>query len=174
MDAAIELWMAGWYDEITLAQIAERSGISLSTILRRYGSKEGILEAVLESDRLGTFAGRRAVASGDLDAVVAELVDDYERVGDAVLRNLALEDRVPPIGRAVKYGRAMHREWVGRVFGPWLPASPGADYDRRFARFVVATDVYTWRLLRRDQGLSRAETARALRELIDCLVRCRP
>jgi hypothetical protein len=34
----------------------------------------------------------------------------------------------------------------------------------------VATDVYTWKLLRRDHGLGRAEAARAMRELLDRLM----
>jgi hypothetical protein len=32
---------------------------------------------------------------------------------------------------------------------------------------VVATDVYTWKLLRRDQGLSRRKTAAAIRRIIE-------
>jgi hypothetical protein len=34
---------------------------------------------------------------------------------------------------------------------------------------VAICDVYTWKLLRRDAGLSRAQTQRALVELIDGL-----
>jgi hypothetical protein len=34
---------------------------------------------------------------------------------------------------------------------------------------VAITDVYTWKLLRRDLGLSRAETERTLSELIMAL-----
>jgi hypothetical protein len=34
---------------------------------------------------------------------------------------------------------------------------------------VAATDVYTWKLLRRDKGLSRDQTITAIRELVEAL-----
>lgn len=170
MDAAIALWRERWFDELTLQDIAERSGVSMSTIMRRFGSKEGIVAAVLATDRVGTFGARDRVATGDVDAALTELVDDYERVGDAVIRNLALEERIPAIGHAVKTGRTMHREFVARVFSPWLPRRRGPAYERRLAQLIVVCDVYTWKLLRRDHGLSKADTMRAMRELLQRLI----
>ena len=35
---------------------------------------------------------------------------------------------------------------------------------------VVATDVYTWKLLRRDQGLSRDETLAAMLRIVQALL----
>jgi hypothetical protein len=35
---------------------------------------------------------------------------------------------------------------------------------------VVATDVYTWKLLRRDQGLSRDETVAAMLRIVQALL----
>jgi hypothetical protein len=35
---------------------------------------------------------------------------------------------------------------------------------------VVATDVYTWKLLRRDQGLSRDDTAAAVLRIVNALL----
>jgi AcrR family transcriptional regulator len=171
LDAAVELWLEHWYDEYTLQDIAERSGVSLSTIMRRFGSKEGIVAAVLASDRgRGRVSDRDHIAAGDVDGAVAELIEEYERTGDAVMRNLAVEERVPAIGEVVKVGRIMHREFVARVFAPWLPSGKGRAYDRRLAQFIVACDVYTWKLLRRDQGLSERETGQAMRDLLDRLM----
>ena len=170
LDAAVELWLEHWYDEYTLQDIAERSGVSLSTIMRRFGSKEGIVAAVLASDRgRARVSDRDHIAAGDVDGAVAELLEEYERTGDAVMRNLAVEERVPAIGEVVKVGRIMHREFVARVFAPWLPSRKGRAYDRRLAQFIVACDVYTWKLLRRDQGLSERETEHAMRDLLDRL-----
>lgn len=171
MDAAIELWRERWYDEITLEDIAERSGISLSTIMRRFGSKDGLVSAVIATDRTGSTAGRDRVATGDVDGAVRALVDDYERVGDAVIRNLALEQRVAAIGQAVKRGRAAQRAFIARVFAPWLPAEKGSAYDRRLAQFIVAGDVYTWKLFRRDHGLSKANTIYAMQDVFARLMR---
>jgi AcrR family transcriptional regulator len=171
LDAAIELWRERWYDEITLEDLSERSGVSPSTIMRRFGSKEGILSAVIASDRLGAVRGRDRIASGDVEGAVRELVQHYEHAGDAVIRNLALEDRIPAIGESVRRGRAIHREFCARVFSPWLPRRSGRAYDRRLAQFIVACDVYTWKLFRRDHGLNRAQTTRAMRELLHRLMK---
>lgn len=171
MDAAIELWLERWYDEFTLQDIAERAGVSLSTIMRRFGSKEGVVAAVLASDRgRSRVSDRDHLVAGDVDGAIRELIEEYERTGDAVIRNLALEERVPAIGEVVKVGRNMHREFVARVFAPWLPPRKGRAYDRRLAQFIVASDVYTWKLLRRDQGLSEEETGRAMRDLLNRLM----
>jgi len=35
---------------------------------------------------------------------------------------------------------------------------------------VAVTDVYIWKLLRRDQGLDRAQTEAALREMVGALL----
>src|SRR6476646_2937150 len=82
MDAAIRLWREAGYDEFTLQDVADRAGVSLSTVMRRFGSKEGLAEAVLSSDRVGTQRGRDAVAAGDVDAALRMIVADYEGNGD--------------------------------------------------------------------------------------------
>ncbi len=46
----------------------------------------------------------------------------------------------------------MHRDWVETIFA--LRSSPGGE--DLVDLLVVATDVYTWKLLRRDRGLLRA------------------
>jgi hypothetical protein len=46
----------------------------------------------------------------------------------------------------------MHAAWCERTFRP-----PNA---RRLAQLIAVTDVYTWKLLRRDRGLSRKQTDR--------------
>jgi hypothetical protein len=45
----------------------------------------------------------------------------------------------------------------------------GAARQRRLAQLVAVTDVYTWKLLRRDKGLSRDQTVLAVRELVEAL-----
>jgi predicted transcriptional regulator len=53
-------------------------------------------------------------------------------------------------------GRGLHRSWVEELFSDELPADP-AERSRLVDALVVATDVYTWKLLRRDRGLSVEE-----------------
>lgn len=164
MDAAVALWRERGYDEFTLQEVANRAGTSLSTVMRRFGSKEGLAEAVLTSDWVGTQRDRDAVRAGDLDGAVTMIVDDYERNGDAVIRMLALEGRITAVGRVVGERRIAHEKWVARVFGPLLPAAP-ARRRRGVLQIVVATDVYAWKLLRRDRGLPVREVRAVIQEM---------
>lgn len=156
MDAAIALWRERAFDEFTLHDVAQRADVSLSTVMRRFGSKEALAEAVLTSDRVGTQHSRDAVPAGDVDGAVRMIVDDYEDNGDAVIRMLVLEDRIDVVRRMVEAGRTAHGDWVTRVFAPLLARSP-VRRRRQTLQLVVATDVYTWKLLRRDRQLEVGE-----------------
>ena len=61
-------------------------------------------------------------------------------------------------------GRVVHREWVRRVFHDDLAKRHRSDRDRLTAQIVAVLDVYTWKLLRRDLKLNRAETERTITE----------
>ncbi|HET8820056.1 MAG TPA: helix-turn-helix domain-containing protein [Thermoleophilaceae bacterium] len=156
LSAAHELFLERWYDDVTLAVIAERAGVSVQTVINHFGGKEGLFTGVQE--RFGRDVGdlRYSATPGDVDSIVGVLLDDYERTGDAVIRLLALEEKVPSVAPMLAVGRRGHREWVEAMFG-----APEVT-----AELVVATDVYTWKLLRRDQGLSRKRTAASMRRLI--------
>ena len=169
MDAAIALWREAAYDEFTLQDVAERAGVSLSTVMRRFGSKEGLAEAVLTSDRVVTQRGRDAVAAGDVDAAVGMIVADYEVNGDAVLRMLTLEERIGIVRRVVEAGRDAHSQWVARVFAPLLDGRP-ARRRRQTLQLVVATDVYTWKILRRDRRLDVREVRALMRDMCRAIV----
>jgi hypothetical protein len=82
------------------------------------------------------------------------LIRDYEVIGDSILRILAQEERHPALTPLLEFGRAGHREWVATTFRRALEGLSPAARKRRIALLVVATDVYTWKLLRRDQGFS--------------------
>ena len=163
MDAAITLWRAEPFEQITLQQIADRAGVSLSTVMRRFGSKDGLVEAVLLSDRVRTQAGRDAVAVGDVAGAVRMIVADYELNGDAVVQMLGLEERIEAVRRVVTAGRGAHERWVERVFAPLL--GPAGGRRARTLQLVVATDVYTWKLLRRDRQLPVEEVRSVMEDL---------
>lgn len=156
MDAAIALWRERAFDEFTLQDVAGRADVSLSTVMRRFGSKEALAEAVLTSDRVGTQHNRDAVPAGDVNGAVRMIVDEYEDNGDAVVRMLVLEDRIDIVRRVVEAGRIAHADWVARVFEPLLTRTP-VQRRRQTLALIVATDVYTWKLLRRDRQLGVRE-----------------
>ena len=51
------------------------------------------------------------------------------------------------------------------MFGDRLPTTPAAR-KRAVHALHAATDVYVWKLLRRDLGLSRTETEKTMADLV--------
>lgn len=159
-----------FYDEITLDAIAERAGVSVQTILRHFESKDRLFVTSLlhVGNKMG--ADRGLVPVGDVKKIVDDLVDHYEKYGNRVLRIVGQEDREPNLKQIADIGRVFHAQWCEEAFSPGLKGLRGAKRERRLAQFVTCTDIYTWKLLRRDRGLSAKETKLAMRELIEPLM----
>lgn len=154
--------------DIVLADVAERSGVTVKTILRHFGSRDGLFDAVIE------FASRevrreRSTPVGDIDAAIATVHAHYELRGDWVIRMLGQEHSDPRIHHIVENGRTVHREWVESTFRPQLLAMK--DPREATDLLVLATDVYAWKLLRRDLGLSIDETQQRARALVRAVLR---
>jgi AcrR family transcriptional regulator len=160
LDAATGLFLESWYDDVTLAVIAKRAGVSGQTVINHFGGKEQLAAAVYERVGEQITSLRYSPEPGDVPALVEALVDDYDRTGDAVVRLLALEEKVPSVQPLLARGRASHHGWVREMFG-----APDLVPE-----LVVATDVYAWKLLRRDQGLSRDETVAAILRIVQALL----
>ena len=167
LDAAIEMFWERPVEDISLDEVARRAGVSVQTVIRRFGGRDGLFQAAAarEADRIRDQRDRAPV--GDAVGAVHVLVEHYEATGDRVLKMLAEEERVPRLSEIVDRGRSLHRGWCARVFAPGLAGHRGADRRRRLAQFVAVCDVYTWKLLRRDAGLSRRQTELALVELLN-------
>lgn len=167
--AAEGLYRDAWYDEVTLRDVARAADVAVQTVVNHFGTKANLFAAVVERVGRRVDARRDAVVAGDARGGITALVDEYEDIGDAIVRMLALEERVPELSALLTQGRAVHRAWVQRVFADALPPGRGAERDRRTAMLVVATDVLSWKLLRRDQGLSRRAAERAMGEMAQAL-----
>ncbi|MBJ7458931.1 MAG: TetR/AcrR family transcriptional regulator [Thermoleophilaceae bacterium] len=166
LDAAEELFWELPLDQVSLDAVAARAEVSVQTVIRRFGGRDGLIDAAAERGR-GRIVDQRATAPvGDVPGAVSVLLDHYERYGDQVIRLLAEEAHTPRLGELVEQGRVDHRDWCARVFAPALAGLKGAERTRRAAQLVAICDVYTWKLLRRDAKLSRAQTELALVELL--------
>ncbi len=153
-------------DVPTLDAVAQRAGVAVQTILRRFGSKEGLLTASFEAYRQRIADQRDQAPVGDIEGAVDNLGQHYSESADLALRLLAIEGASATATEATRQARAVHRAWVERVFAPYLPASEGAERERRVVQAVVLTDVYVWKLLHRDLGLSRADTEATIVDLL--------
>lgn len=171
LDAARGLWLERWYDEMTLRELAERAGVALQTVVNHFGSKDAIAAAMLEEPLPEEWMTRATARPGEIGEALELLVADYELTGDALIRTLALEGRVPALHPVLELGRRAHRAWVEHVFPAALAGLSGEARARRLDLLVCAADLYTWKLLRRDRGLSQARTAAAMGELVEALHR---
>jgi AcrR family transcriptional regulator len=76
--AARALFAERPYDQVSLPVIAERAGVTVQTVLRRFGSKEELFAAAAHQRSGQIRADREAAPPGDLTHLVAH----YERWGD--------------------------------------------------------------------------------------------
>jgi len=170
--AALELFKARDFDAVSLKDIAAAAGVSHQTVLNHFESKEGVVGAAAEI--IGTeTTERRKATPGDRDGAIAALAAEYERIGDANARWAATADRVPALAPWLARGREHHQAWLAEVFGASLPD----DHDARrdvVLQLHVATDVMSWKLLRRDLGLTRAEVVHLMREQVAAILDHRP
>ena len=162
LGAAGELAAERFLDEISLEAIAERAGVSVRTVIRRFGSRANLVAAAFDAANAQVSTRRDETSPGDVADAVDALFDDYERWGDPLLMLLAQESRHADLRALLDDGRALHRSWVERVFSP--------RDELHAAQLVAVTDVYVWKLLRRDMKLSRPRAERALRGMVERLV----
>jgi len=150
INAAIDTFMAERSFAITLPAVAERANITVKTVLRHFGSREALVDAAWAQAYDEVMAER--TPPDDVGAALQLLIAHYERRGEVVLAMLA-DDSDPRAIRSNDTGRLAHREWVEQVFADRLPGRLN-ERARLIDVLVVATDVYAWKLLRLDRGLS--------------------
>ncbi|HVX32181.1 MAG TPA: helix-turn-helix domain-containing protein [Solirubrobacterales bacterium] len=166
LDAAQELFRADPQLDPSLEAVAARAGVSTRTVIRQFGSKEGLLEAAIAAGVEAAQATRHA-EPGDVEGAVRAIVDHYEAMGDDVMRWLSLAERLPVVRRVTERGTESHHEWVAEVFAPDLDGLPRGARRARRAALATATDVYVWHLLRRREGLGREATRAAMLALVE-------
>jgi AcrR family transcriptional regulator len=149
-----------------LQAVADRAGVGVQTVIRHFTSKEQLFAAVVQWTSRQIRAERDQAPIGDVSGAVRNLIDTYERWGDHVLNRLAQERRTPAIREATDAGHRYHHAWVERSFGPLLADGPTSERKQRLAQLVAVTDLYVWKVLRHDLGLSRDETEMAVRDLV--------
>jgi AcrR family transcriptional regulator len=166
-EGAAALFIDRRYADVTLADIADAAGVSHQTVLNHYETKAGVVAGVAELLAEQTFVAR-AAEPGDTAGAVHALVGEYERMGDANVR-WAVEE-LEEIRPFMDQARAGHQRWLAEVFGASLPT--GRTARRRAVNALhAATDVYVWKLLRRDLGLGRAETEKTMIALVEGVLR---
>ena len=157
LEAAGEIIATEDFDSLSMRRVAAKANVSLSTVVRHFGTKDALLAALVahgdddeERDQL-----RTKMEPGDVAAAVRVVVDDYEQAGQQLMNMLSQEHRFPALSELLDIGRRGHRRWVRWAFAPQLAGRSRAGKTQLEDLLVVTTDVYTWKLLRIDRGLER-------------------
>jgi len=167
--AAFDLQSQSLASDIGLAAVAQAAGVSVQTILRRFGSRDGLFDEAIRYANETVVEERRAPV-GDVAGALHVIVEHYERRGDFALMMLAQETTYEHVRRMSDAGKATHRAWVEEVFFPQLAPLTPTLREETTDLLVVATDVYAWKLLRRDRGLSRIQTEQRLNTLVTAIL----
>jgi len=164
LDATVqELWYRHLSD-VRLEDIAARADVSAQI------AKSQISNLPLGSGRNFQLRDRiirqrETAQPGDVEGTITALFDHYEEMGDFVIRNLADEQKLPELGEWLELGRRAHRASIQHQFAPQL-ADRETDQKRLLDCLIVACDVYTWQLLRRDMGRSRQDAEACVRHMV--------
>src|SRR4028118_1547395 len=123
--AAQDAFMSQWYDDVTVRGIAASAGVALQTVLNHFPTKEALCAAANERLAGSIESARFSVEAGDIVGAITTLVDDYERTGDASLKMLAVEERVPAVQPWIALGRAGHERGCEQIFALALDGRAG-------------------------------------------------
>lgn len=171
VDALTTLLGERWFDEITLDDIAAAANTTRQTVIRRFGSKTGVLSAMAAQMDVAIRTQRWGTPAQSVADIVTLLTDDYERTGDILVRTLGQEARIPEFAAVLDRGRRGHRQWIEDMFRIWLDKLDSQSRKDRLAQLLAQTDVWMWHLLRRAQKHSAATTHRLMTQAIERLLR---
>lgn len=166
LTAAWEHFSVRPFEEVRLTDVAADAGVSAQTLHNQFGTKDALFVAAWLRRMAPEGTRRDSAKPDDRRAAIGVLYDSYDRDGDAVLRLLAQEERIPAVREMAEAGRRWHRAWVERTFPALLAPGTKAERERRLVTLVVATDLLVWKLLRREMGLARRQAERIVEEMV--------
>ena len=155
--------------DISLEAIAARSGVTLQTVLRRFGSKDRLFVAVANLMHAEVLREREPERSGSPRAAMAALIASYERLGELSWRLLRFEAQNLALHQILVKARASHRSWIAATFAGAIPRR-GAARTRAMDALFAVSDFYIWKLLRKDLGHTRAQTEAAMVGLVEAVL----
>jgi AcrR family transcriptional regulator len=170
LDAAMEEFFGDRWQKTSLEKLSAKAGVTKQTLLRHFGSKDGLLLQAIARSGSQIFDQRWSVPAGDIAGAVENLLDHYEDWGERALRIGAWVEGPVLLAQLSRMARQVHYDWIGYVFDPWLEDLEEPARSRRRATLIALCDVHAWQLLSRDLGLERAEVHATLTSAIEAVV----
>jgi AcrR family transcriptional regulator len=171
LDAATDEFFAGNWLKVSLESLAAKAGVTKQTLLRHFGSKDGLAMQALMRGAAQIRDQRWKTPTDDVAGAVDNLLDHYETWGERSLRIGAWQQSDRPTQAMLSQtARQVHYEWVVHAFAPWLEALDGEARTRRRAALIAICDLQVWWILSHDLGLARDEVHAILTDLIERLL----
>lgn len=170
LDAAVDEFYGDRWQQTSLETLAGKAGVTKQTLLRHFGSKDGLLLQALIRSASQVFDQRWSVTPGNLEDAVENLLDHYEAWGERSRRIGAWQGGPAMLAQLSRMARQIHYDWVDHVFGSWLEPLSGPVRARRRATLIALCDVQTWWIFAHDLGLARAEIAATLSETLTAVL----
>jgi len=115
LDAADRTFFPGGWEQMSLTEMAVSAGVTKQTLLRHFGSKDGLLVQAQGRGFERVRQQRWAAPTHDLTGGVDNLLDHYEQLGERAMRS-------PP-------GAVTARRWPTSV-GPLVSCTPTGSSTR--------------------------------------------
>lgn len=164
------LWSRHSIKDITLEMVAKEAGVTTKTILRKFESKGGLTNESLVYLAAEIKEERTLAKVGNIDEILKALLSNYEKMGEAAIRTINLESELEIARQIGVKGRVLHRDWCIQMFAPYLPNEQSADYEIQLTSFIAATEIYLWKLMRKDLMLSKEQTFSVFKNLVNGLI----
>jgi AcrR family transcriptional regulator len=173
VEVFFDFMLASYLDDITLDAVAAEAGTTRQTVIRMFGSKEKLVASAWRLAFTRVLSTRVVPPKATTAQIAQALVRDYESTGDMLVRFLSQEDRYPDIGPMLNVGRNGHRTWITETFAIHLDSLSNAQRERRIDQLVAVTDIYIWKLFRRDFGRHADDVADLIAGLVDKVLAAR-
>jgi AcrR family transcriptional regulator len=167
--ADAELYEDRW-QQTTLQALSAKAGVTKQTLLRHFGSKDGLLLQALIRGAAHVLEQRWSAQPGNIDLTVENLLDHYEQWGERSLRIGAWQRGATPLAKLSQTARQVHYDWVDFAFAPQLQALDARLRARRRGALIALCDVQTWWILSHDLALERADVHATLTDAIERLL----
>ncbi len=154
---AERLFATELFDRVTLGAVAQAAGVTIPTLQRRFGNKEGLFAACAARVTARVEGQRGTPPVESLEKCIGEHVAHYEREGAMLWHLLRQEADVPLLQSPLAAGRARHRGWVETVFARSIARVSGRERRAHIDALVAVTDLFVWKLLRLDLGRTAAD-----------------
>jgi AcrR family transcriptional regulator len=174
LDAASDEFFEGHWLKTSLESLSAKAGVTKQTLLRHFGSKDGLLMQALMRGAAQAREQRWSTPTDDIAGAIDNVLDHYEAWGERSMRMGAWQSGPTILAMISQAARQFHYDWVAYAFGQWLEDLSEEAHARRRAALIVICDVQTWWILSHDLGLPRTEVHAILTDLAERLLAERP